>query len=380
MNRSVLPLLISFAILLVLVLLVSCNPMPENYAAASATVMAAESLSTRSAVSNTIALTMVARDSQATATAGAAKLSVDQTAIALTAQVVQARIEQEKTAVAITAQANQAKIEQEQTVVAITAQAASANIELTREAGRVVMGATQTAEPYQAAHASTEATTQDAQRWTVTLFAVGMALAVVALAFGGAAWMHTRAKVIPRDRLGNAPLVLEGGVIKNPDAMIGPVATTTQQNDWLYNIYRIYQYLRTGKILPVLPPDVQLTEGVLPDQYARLAEANAASRTMAAAFQPALEEKKRKERVELLTRGGVGPGGLFGRPETRVIYQTPDAERLVKAIATKFEGHLLRDTEAIESEVEAPLPASPPREGPPDEDEIRQAKYALGGE
>lgn len=304
--------LIPAALILIALVLASCDPYPQDYAAATATVMHAHLIATRYAVTNSIALTAAAGEANATATAVAVRAQGTSTAAA---------VEVQATSTAIAASAMQ-----------------------TAEAARIIIEATQTAAPYNAALASTNARTEMAVEWAgVAALMAGLALCgMVGLAF--VAWLQTRARIVRPGPTGQMPMIWDGHTLVEPNRMIGPAATTPAQADWLIEIARAVHFLRTGKALP--PQQAQpalLADGGADADHlleaARLAEAAA---TASAIFQPDNAEQGRRAKIELIKKGDSNVLGLLGGPGSSVpttrIVVTGDSA--IEAIARQLGDHL----------------------------------------
>lgn len=334
-------------VVFVLLLAASCAPTPEEYAAATATLMAASNNDANERLK--YSLTVVAATESARYAPTLQALQVSGTASAIHAQ---------------------------QTQVAVAVFATVSIVNATATANQQMAQATATAVPHQAGLAHAEATT-DAFKWwaaAVILIAGGSA-ALVRLSWHVGSLLKREAMTVRRDALGNAPVLVDGNQVRNPDLMVTPALTSERQADWLWQLYRLWRLMRAGEVLQNPGWTVQKNdEGVLPDSYAALAERNAQSRTMAAAMRPELNAQKKQERVRLLQKGQRGPAGLLGAPSVEVIANTDDAARVAKEISAYLErspqARIIDQPVPIRAE---PLLSEPIPQGAPTEAEIAQS-------
>ncbi|MBN1888079.1 MAG: hypothetical protein JW850_08820 [Thermoflexales bacterium] len=301
MRLSVIVATLLALILVVVLLSASCTPYPQDYAAATATVMAAQSIATREAISISIAATTAAVQVQGTSTTAA----------------VQAQT---------------------------TSTAAAASVMQTAEAARIIIEATLTAAPYNAPRAGADAHTEIAQEWggVLALF-TGIAVAsLVGLAL--VAGLQTRARIVRPGPTGQMPAMWDGRTLVEPNRMIGPTVTTPARPDWLIEIARAVHYLRTGKALPSQETQpALLTDGQADaDHLLEAARVAGAASVAASMFRPDNAERGRQAKIELLRKGGANPLGLLGGsgvgvPTTRVVVTGDSA---IEALARQLGDHL----------------------------------------
>jgi hypothetical protein len=341
------------AMMLIMLMAVSCGPTPEQYAAATATLMAAQIEDANERLR--YSLTVAAATESALYAPTVQALQVSGTVTAL-------NVEQTRVAVAMTGTVSIMQA----TLVSVYQEAA----------------ATATAAPHQAGKSHAEATTNAFKWWAVAVILIaGGSAALVRLAWHTGSLLKREAMTVRRDALGNAPLLVDGNRITNPDVMVTPVLTTERQADWLWQLYRLWRLARSGEVLRNPGWTVEKNdEGVLPESYAALAERNAAARTMAAAMRPELDAKKKQERVRLLQKGQRGPAGLLGAPSVEVIANTEDAARVTREITT----YLQRSPQAQAQVIDQPvpvraetLPTEPLPQGAPTEIEIAERVKGL---
>ncbi len=328
-------------IVLAALLAVSCQPSPEQYAAATATLMAAQS-------EDRLRILAVTGEAERLATREASDLMVRLTSAA-------------------------AEVQAKQTQVAVAVFATVSIVNATATANTQMAQATATAVPHQAGLAHAEATSDVFKGWAVAIvLAAGGSVALVRIAWHTGSLLKREAMTVRRDALGNAPVLVDGHQVRNPDLMVTPALTSERQADWLWQLYRLWRMARAGEVLQNPGWTVQKNdEGVLPDSYAQLAERNAQSRTMAAAMRPELNAQKKRERVRLLQKGQRGPAGLLGAPSVEVIADTDDAARVAKEISAYLE----RSPQVIDQPV--PVRSEPIPQGAPTEIEIAERLKGL---
>jgi len=337
------------ALSFILLLASSCAPTPEEYAAATATLMAASNNDANERLK--YSLTVVAATESARYAPTLQALQVSGTASAIHAQ---------------------------QTQAAVAVFATVSMVNATATANQQMAQATATAVPHQAGLAHAGATTNTFKWWAIAVILIaGGCAALVRIGWHAGGLLKREAMTVRRDALGNAPVLVDGNQVRNPDLMVTPALTSERQADWLWQLYRLWRMMRAGEVLQNPGWTVQRNdEGVLSDSYAALAERNAAARTMAAAMRPELNAQKKQERVRLLQKGQRGPAGLLGAPSVEVIADTDDAARVAKEISAYLE----RSSQARIIDQPVPVRADPLTEipqGAPTEIEIAERLKGL---
>jgi hypothetical protein len=201
-----------------------------------------------------------------------------------------------------------------------TGTALAGNAIATATAQAQIANATETAVPWQAPQVANQAQTAMVNRWTGTA-ALGAELFVaffMGLAF--VLMVRTRARMIPRDASGQLPGVLIGRTLTDPQRQIGPAVTMPQDPGLLWNLARMVRYVRTGDVLPLPAPQVQVTDGgATADHLLEAARQAAQVATAAAVFRPG-DPEARKEKIELiLKRDGGRLLGAGRMPEVKLI-------------------------------------------------------------
>ncbi len=233
-------------------------PSPEQYAAATATLMRANAIATSDSASNDARATAIFGESQATATV--AWVGANATATAM-------------------------------------AQSASA---------------TATIAPIVAGRIDNQARASNVGDW-VWLGVFGfLGVAIVALAFAFSAMVRTRATMLPRARDGQMQPVLIHGTVVDPSRMIGPAMTAPQAPGWMDQLARLLKWRKTGQLPAAPEPHALLTDGGADaDHYLAAAESANQATTMAAMMRPDQGDAGRKTRLEIMTKQGGGLP-LFG--------------------------------------------------------------------
>lgn len=289
--------------------LASCTS-PESQAAATATVIRANSLATSDALNNAA----LEQSNAARATSAAGQAYATATAVENSARAT-------STSVAVSVGGTS-------TAIALQAQATAA-------IQNQIIDATRTAVPYQAIDVETNSQTERARNWTATGGLIGLVAVAILMGLAFVSLVRTRGKLIPRGADGQLPGVLLGGVVIDPQRMLG--ATTVPQADYLYQVYRIAHYLGTGKVLPNPDQTPRLPDGVDADHLlAAVSSANAAT-GLAALARPGADPRDIKTRVEIIKQNGGLPQLAPPPTSTRVVFQGP-----VQAIAARL-GDLLPD-------------------------------------
>jgi len=265
----------------------ACSPSPEQYAAATATVMRAQNVATQDAYFAQATATVVAINSRATATA-----------------------------VAINARATE-------TAVVWQAQATAVHWD-------IAVQATRTAVPYDAALVATRTDTENTKAW------LGVISWVAVLGFGGLiilalrAIMMREARTIRRDTSGQLPVLMQEGVITNPARMLGSTVVAPRR-DPLWHIYRAVRWLRTGE-LPALPaPQVVETDhGASPEHLLEVAREELRATAVAAMFQRGVSNADRRERIQLVQETGGALGTTQPIPQrTQIVANGSDAVSII---------------------------------------------------
>lgn len=280
---------------------------PESQAAATATVIRANSMATSDALNNGA----LAQSNAARATSAAGQAYATATAVENSSRAT-------STSVAVSVWGTS-------TAIAVQAQGTAA-------VQNQIIAATQTAVPYQAISVETNSQTERARGWTLTAAFAMLILIATLCGLAFAALIRTRAQLIPRHSSGQLPGVLRGGVITDPQRMIGP--TTVPQTDYLYALSRVIHYLETGTVLPAQPTTPLLPEGVDADHLLVAGQSANVATGLAALAQPGANPHDVKARLEIV-KGGALPQLSPPPTTTRVVFQGP-----VQAIAARL-GDLL---------------------------------------
>lgn len=201
-----------------------------------------------------------------------------------------------------------------------TGTAIAGNAIATATAQAQIANATETAVPWQAPQVANQTQTAMVNRWTGTV-ALGAGLVVVfLLGLAFVLMVRTRARMIPRGADGQLPGVLIGGTLTDPSRQIGPAVTVPQEPGLLWNIDRVWRWVKTGDLLPVPESVVKLTDGgASADHLLEAARQAAQVATAAAIFRPG-DPQARKEKIELLIKKDTGR--LLGgsrMPEVKLI-------------------------------------------------------------
>lgn len=258
-----------------MMILTACSPSPESYAAATATVMRAQSVATQDALS-----------AQATATAAQWHANGTATAIAWQAQA-------------------------------------------TAVHWNIAVDATRTAVPYDAALVATRTDTENSKAWLGVLTgvaALGLG-ALILLAFR--AILLREAKTIRRDKSGQLPVLIQEGAITNPARMLGSTVVAPRR-DPLGQLARVVEWMRTGT-LPQLPAPqiVETDHGASPDHLLEVARAELTATGVAAMFQPGVAPNDRHERIRLVQEAsGVAPQPAPSH-RTQIVANGADAVRII---------------------------------------------------
>ena len=248
-----------------------------------------------------------------------------------------------------------------QTAVAISANAtAAANLHqatATAEAQAYSLRATATAEPHNVDIAATTANTTQARDWLgVALIAV-VVFAAFVFAVSGSGWLSTRGKKLRRGES-----IVEHGQVVNPERSVVPV-TGVRPEEWLTKLWRIYQFMRTGE-LPE-PQTAPAGNDVLTDPE-HLLEAMRISiqpATMQEMFQPGLDSRERKDRIEWIE---LGKQNLMGQPARTQVVDRGAGTVILSMIRPQI-APLESQSDIVElSAPEEPAKLSPPPASPVD--------------
>ncbi len=282
------------ASLFLLLALIGCGgslfaPSPEQYAAATATLMRAQSIANADAVQNEARATAIFGESQATATAAWAGANATVTAMAQSAS----------------ATATIAPI----VVGRIDNQARASNV------GDWV--------------------------WLGVFGTLGAAVVLLVFAFGG--MVRTRGTMLPRSRDGQMQPVLIHGTVIDPQRMIGPAATAPQAPGWMDQLARLLEWRKTGQLPAAPEPHALLSDGGADaDHYLAAAESANQATATAALMRPDQADAARKQRLEIMTKN-AGPGLLGGGSSiTRVVGVGDSAvDAFARAIAHDMGDHIV---------------------------------------
>jgi len=198
--------------------------------------------------------------------------------------------------------------------------------------------ATQTAVPLQSPRVAASASNEIARDWIFTIALAGLWSVLILIGLAGVYFARNRAEQMPRDVSGQLPGVLRGGVVTDPQRMIGP-AIALPRTDLVWQIARVVRYFRTGNIDPLPSPQFALTDGGA-DADHLLAAAQSANQVsgIAAMFQPGVTHQVRQERIEIVKRGARAIGGIqVAPPQTRVMLPGGDTQMWMRAIASAFD-------------------------------------------
>ena len=155
----------------------------------------------------------------------------------------------------------------------------------------------------------------------------------VALLFGLAVvtWMQTRAKIIPRDKTGQLPAILDGRTVAVPSRSLGAGFTMAHNRGWFWQI------LHRGQS-PDMP--MQVSDGNADaDHYLDVAQADQQTAGIAALMRPGNTRPDRSGRLELIKKEGTSDvwGRQLTAPQTRVIANGNDAiEIIAKMLGDKL--------------------------------------------
>lgn len=275
------------------------TPSPEQYAAATATVLRAYARATAEAYYNE----SLAQANYARQTASAGEAFATATAVAVSAEAT-------RTAVALSAQA--------------TAAAAQWQLQATATPWAIAIQATRTAVPYDATLIATRTETENAKAWlgvgAFALILVSVALIVTAIR----AILIRESKTIRRDKSGQLPVLLQDGAVTNPARMLG--STVVVRADPLTQLARVVTWLRTGTLPPPGAPLITETDhGASPEQLLDVARAELTATGLAAMFQPGLPSDERRERIRQMQDSGALPHPT----RTQIVVNGADAFRAV---------------------------------------------------
>ncbi len=282
------------ASLFLLLALIGCGgglfaPSPEQYAAATATLMRANSLATVDTASNDAHSTAVFGEAQATATVASAGANATVVAFAQSAQ------------------------------------------------------ATQTIAPIVTGRIQNQTNASNVGDW-VWLGVFGfLGAAVVLVVFAFSALVRTRATMLPRSRDGQIQPVLIHSTVIDPQRMIGPTATAPQAPGWMDQLARLLEWRKTGQLPAAPEPHALLSDGGADaDHYLAAAESANQATATAALMRPDQADAARKQRLEIMTKN-AGPGLLGGGSSiTRVVGVGDSAvDAFARAIAHDMGDHIV---------------------------------------
>jgi hypothetical protein len=303
--------------LVALMLLLSCAPSPESFAAATATVLRASNIATQDAQANNAVATAKAGESYATATAVAVSVQATNTAIAW-------------------------------------------QVRATETYWQVSVDATATAVPHNAGLVATRTQTTQASQWLGVLTGLALLVVVVLLALSINLFVRNRAAQIPRNAAGQLPAFFQNGVLTDPARMIGPSIILPPHPGLLWNIRRFVTYARTGQLEALPAPHVTLTDAnASPDQLLAVAQSAQLTAGIAAMFQPGISADERMERLHVAERAARQNLPLAPTtpsiPTPRVIVQGNDAiETIARVMGDRLPALDAPSSIEIQSPMEAP--------------------------
>jgi hypothetical protein len=219
------------------------------------------------------------------------------------------------------------------TTVAISATRAAneQQASATAFAQQIVVTMTMTAVPFNAGIVETNANNIKIRDSIFSFALFGGAVIVGLLLLALRQVIIRESNTLHRDESGQLPAVIQGGQVVDPGRSVVPV-TGMRQEDWLFTLWRIYQWARAGKL-----PDSQTTtvgNDVLtdPNQLVEAYRISIMPTTAAATFRPGQGEYERELRVKNAQQIAGGNVPLLGRPQTQVSAPSDSVTQLVLAM------------------------------------------------